>query len=95
MSVIAIRERKINDTRKPHQCEWCPEEIPVGDPAYYRAYTFEGAFHSAYMHPECYDAMLRSDIDGEGFEEATNSRGVDEFGNTGSLGDALSEMARQ
>jgi hypothetical protein len=52
---------KIASTRKPHFCEWCSETIQKGEPAQYRAYIFDGDFNSSWQHPECFEAMEKSD----------------------------------
>lgn len=61
--------------RKRHRCAWCCEWCEVGEPARYRAYRFDGEFQTDYMHPECYDAMGKSNLDGEGFGFGEMQRG--------------------
>jgi len=75
-----LRSTPIKATRKEHYCEWCPENIAVGQPAIYRAYIFGGDFIHAHMHPECHEAMIRSEWDE--FESRQNKRGqaADEWG---------------
>ncbi len=53
----------IKKTRKSHLCEWCDELLAPGSPAHYRAYIFDGGFGHGWMHPECWDAMARIDVD--------------------------------
>ncbi len=67
-------------TRKKHTCVWCGEKIEPGRLARYRSYIFEGEFNTDYMHPECHDAMNRSDyFDGDdGFDPWVNERGKTE-----------------
>jgi hypothetical protein len=64
-------------TAKKHECAWCGECIPPKSSSQYRAYLFDGDFHSDWMHPECYLAMESSDesfLD-EGFSPGDNKRG--------------------
>ena len=65
-------------TRKPHYCEWCAETIPSGDRAQYRAYVFDGEFCSGWQHPECFEAMEKSDpfYISEGWMPGDVTRGV-------------------
>lgn len=55
--------------RKVHRCVWCGEQINVGDNAHYRSGIYEGEFFSDYWHPECHEAMMRSDF---GYENEFN-----------------------
>jgi len=68
-------EREVKATRKPHRCEWCPEKIEVGQRAIKRAYIWEGEFHHGYLHPECWDALCRSDFTEDGFTTGEQKRG--------------------
>lgn len=61
-------------TRKAHRCTWCGEQINVGASAQYRTGVWDGDFFSEYYHPECYDAMARSD-DLEEFDPMDQLRG--------------------
>jgi len=63
-------------TRKPHQCEWCPEPIKVGGPAMSRAYIWEGEFHHGYLHSECWDALRASNASEDGFALQEQPRGT-------------------
>lgn len=70
-----MRETEVNKTRKAHACEWCPEPIKVGEKAHGRAYVWEGEFHHGYMHPECWEALCRSEAE-DGFPIGEQDRGV-------------------
>jgi len=74
-------ERKVKRTRKSHSCAWCPEKIEAGQPAVKRATIWEGEFCHDYLHPECLEAMKRSDIE-DGFEPQEQKRGqaIDYYG---------------
>ncbi|TQV82880.1 hypothetical protein [Aliikangiella coralliicola] len=76
MSCVGLKEHQVNP-RKPHNCEWCAEKIPAGEKCMYRAYVWEGVFHSAYQHLECYEAMQKSAIDDNNleFDEGMFNRG--------------------
>jgi hypothetical protein len=60
--------------RKPHKCEWCNESIKIGEKAAVRKYIYDGEFHSAHQHPECYKALSESDC-GDGFVQGEQHRG--------------------
>ena len=71
-----MRETMVKKTRKRHRCEWCPEWIEVGQAAMNRAYVWEGEFHHGYLHPECWEALCRSDNMEDGFPIHDQQRGV-------------------
>jgi len=48
-------------TRKPHRCEWCNETIETGSEAFYRAYKIDDDFLCGWQHPECEQAMRRTE----------------------------------
>jgi hypothetical protein len=48
--------------RKEHRCEWCGEVIINGSAAHYRSGRHDGRFISEYYHPECWAALLKSDL---------------------------------
>jgi hypothetical protein len=56
MSYHLLREGTAKP-RKPHRCEWCAERVTPKVPTPYRTYVFEGCIQTAYMHPECREAM--------------------------------------
>lgn len=62
MAYTNISNRKVKKTQKKHQCAWCGEIIKIGSEAHYRSYIFDGGFQTDYMHIECRDAMIDSDI---------------------------------
>ena len=66
---------RIVTTRKPHLCAWCPEIIEAKTKAASRAYVWEGDFHHDYFHPECRDAMHRSEDLEDGFTLHEQKRG--------------------
>lgn len=67
---------KIVKCRKEHRCDWCGETINTGDHAHYRTGIFEDSFYSGHQHPECYDAMMRSDFGwDEGYSPMDQVRG--------------------
>lgn len=72
--------RAITKTRKPHNCVWCGEHIPVGSPTQFHSGTFEGDFYSGHMHPECHRAWADApyDLHGEGFCPGDFKRGTTE-----------------
>lgn len=77
MSVEMLECKEVK-TNKDHRCEWCPEVIEKGERARYRKYVFEGRFMRGYMHPECYEAMLKRPEDyfnDEGFMPGGYFRG--------------------
>lgn len=78
---VELQSREVKSTRKAHRCEWCWQVIPIGSVAYYRAYYFDGDFASGHMHPECRDAMDRSDPRdlGDGWMPGDFPRGGDEL----------------
>ena len=77
-----LNSKKVK-TRKNHTCAWCGEKINVGEAADYRAYKYEGDFHTDYMHEECTNGMkrsmddkeLREDLIDYGFETGGQFRG--------------------
>lgn len=82
MSYQELTIKKVRP-RKNHICAWCGEHINVGDVSVYRAYKYEGDFHTDYMHEECTDGMkrsmndkeLREDLIDYGFETGAQFRG--------------------
>jgi hypothetical protein len=48
--------------RKEHRCAWCGEQMDKGEKAHYRSGLYEGDFFSEHWHPECWTAMLSSDL---------------------------------
>ena len=64
-------------TRKSHWCEWCGEPIEKGSRVPYRAYMCDREFVSAWMHPECREAMHNSDrsIQEDGWYPGEQERG--------------------
>lgn len=66
---------KVVRPRKSHRCCWCGEWCIVGEKAHYRAYKFDGAFQTDYMHPECREALAESDIGCDGFDFGEMKRG--------------------
>lgn len=77
MSYEEIKNKEVKKTRKPHQCEWCAETIESGSTARHRTYVFDGDFNSAYMHPECVEAMheMPNDILMDGWMAGDYARG--------------------
>ena len=74
MSYTELQNKAVT-VRKEHRCVWCGETIE--GQAQYRAYLFDGVFNSDYMHPECYEAMLKSDDESleDGFDAVGYYRG--------------------
>ena len=60
MSVVLTN--KTVKCRKNHKCGWCGDQIDYDDQAHYRSGIYDGEFFSEYMHPECWDALGRSDM---------------------------------
>jgi hypothetical protein len=70
-----MRETTVK-TRKKHECDWCPEPIEIGELAIDRAYIWEGEFCHGYLHPECLEAVKKSDIGEDGFFPQDQKRGI-------------------
>jgi len=62
MSTAYLQDKTVT-CKKAHFCEWCGEPIARGDTAQYRSGVFNGDFYSTYEHPECYEAMQKSDFE--------------------------------
>lgn len=45
-------EGKMINSRKPHRCEWCGQQIDPGNCYNYRG-MYDGEWQNWYMHPEC------------------------------------------
>lgn len=74
MSYTRIREKAVT-VRKKHSCVWCGESINIGEKVYYRVYTMDDVFTTDYLHPECKEALHRSDDLSEGFSFGEFQRG--------------------
>lgn len=65
--------------RKPRNCEWCGQQIAVGEKAVHRTYRWDGDFNNARQHPECFAAMkayfAHTDWSEDGFEAGVMVRG--------------------
>jgi hypothetical protein len=63
--------------RKNYRCEWCAEQILIGEKHLSRAYKFEGDFTTGRMHLECEIAMNNSsyEITSEGWQSGEPARG--------------------
>ena len=66
---------KVVKCRKVHQCDWCAERIQKDEKAHYRTGVQEGVFFTSYQHFECYDAMMRSEMDEDGYMTLGQLRG--------------------
>ena len=62
MSYVELRNTTIL-AKKDHSCEWCFDRIHSGETCRYRVYKFDGDFRVGYLHIECYEAMLKSDLE--------------------------------
>jgi hypothetical protein len=58
-----ISERMVQKVRKYHTCSWCAETIKAGESAYRSTSKQDGSVMNLYMHPECRQAFLKSDVD--------------------------------
>jgi len=69
---------EVKATRKPHHCSWCNELIDVGSRAFKAAWMFEGDFNYGYEHPECKEALQKSNHPwmSDGWELGSMERGV-------------------
>lgn len=67
--------RLIKKSRKAKRCQWCYELIEVGQPKYYW-FTY-GDNIGCDVHPECYEALCRSDYKDEMPAPGDNPRGCD------------------
>jgi hypothetical protein len=65
--------RDVKAARKQYQCDWCWESINCGEP-YTKWFTFEDRV-TVRMHPECYEAAGKVDLDGELPTPGTYRRG--------------------
>ena len=74
MSDYYLRD-KIVKCRKRHRCAWCGQWINDGESAFYRVYRFDGEFLTDYQHPECHEALCKSDIGSDGFSFGEMGRG--------------------
>ena len=61
MSTVQLTEKELT-CRKRHRCTWCGEQIEAGEKAHYRSVVHEGDFFSEHWHPECWTAMIGSDL---------------------------------
>jgi len=76
MSYQEIDDGRTVKARKRRRCEWCGEWIEVGESCILRKYVFEGSFNNSRQHPECNEAMKRSDLGWEqSFEFGEQRRG--------------------
>ena len=76
MSYEAIDDGRTIRARKRRRCEWCGESIEVGEVCILRKYKFDGDFNNCRQHPECHDAMQKSDLGWEqSFEFGEQRRG--------------------
>lgn len=48
-------ERRIKATRKPHYCDGCYQDLPVGSSCLAIAQVFEGEFNSLHLCGPCED----------------------------------------
>ena len=49
--------------RKKYRCEWCDEQILVGEKHFYRSFIIDGDFNTGRMHLECEEAMKKTPND--------------------------------
>ncbi len=47
--------RKVENTRKPHECEYCGVKIKIGDSCYNEKGTCEGSFNNYYLCNRCHE----------------------------------------
>jgi hypothetical protein len=65
--------RSVKAARKSYHCDWCYERIETGK-SYQTWFTY-GEAVTARMHPECFAAMQKADIDKELPPAGTYRRG--------------------
>jgi hypothetical protein len=58
--------KHIKASKKVFHCMWCFTDCLVKEPRVYFFGTWEGEIQNWHMHPECYDASKREDLDGNG-----------------------------
>lgn len=58
-----FHNRKIVKTRKPHKCEGCFEEVPVGTEITNCTGVYEGDFYNYYMCDPCLEWFDGTDVD--------------------------------
>ena len=71
MEISAVRH--VSHTRKRYLCTWCYESIDIGEPC--KTWFTYGENVTARLHPECYGAMLKADLDEELPPPGTYRRG--------------------
>ena len=68
MSQSFANERKINKTRKEHQCFGCNKKFSAGSRLWYQSGVWDGDFYSSYMCGPCRQELYRGDY-ADGFSE--------------------------
>ena len=58
--------KKVKAARVKKHCVWCWTPCAVGEPRVGFFGEWDGEAQDWHMHPECYDAFQREDVDGAG-----------------------------
>ena len=64
--------------RKVYRCEWCGEDIPVGETFVNFTGRWQDEFYNWRMHLECYEAASRGTDLQDGFESYEHKRASQE-----------------
>jgi len=69
--------RHVAKSRKARRCSWCDEMIEVGQPKATWLWKDGGDVGEVRMHPECYEASVKTlnHVDGYEFTPGSYSRG--------------------
>ena len=87
MNVQTI-EVSIPTAQKNHVCEWCGEEIPIGETHFKWTGKCDGEFVQWRMHSECYRAIQRERKEADWWDGSFESHAHDK-------GKTLSEMEKK
>lgn len=70
--------REIKNARRQRRCFWCGEFL--GHHRFRRVGVWEGDFGTDYWHPECHEAMRKTDEDlSESIEPHSHIRGKPDY----------------
>lgn len=77
MSSVIGDIRHVAKSRKARRCSWCDEMIEVGQPKATWLWKDGGDVGEVRMHPECYEASVKTlnHVDGYEFTPGSYSRG--------------------
>lgn len=77
MSEVIGDIRHVAKSRRARRCDWCDQMIEVGQPKATWLWKDGGDVASVHMHPECYEASVRTldPVDNYEFTPGSYSRG--------------------